>query len=394
MPALFMKGRPLAANQGIGYPATCRIMIPPTSSQRSVLRLLCGISLLWATLAAAQDPYQAGDPGVDPPQRLEGEDPMYPEEARESGPEGRVILRVLVDAAGRVESVEPLRAPYGGELLRDAAIQAVEGWRYRAATLDGEPVACWVVASLEFYRTQTVPPPSRGGSSEAPELETETEPPPAMPPVPPPVPQDGGPVADPDPGAADPGSPTSGKPAPDPVPAAPPADPTTPPTAEPAGAVLAELEPEVLPPPPVPLTAIEPQRGGPGPLTLGATPDAAEALLKGAVRSEGPEGVWLRDSGKGLEVALGRDGSIRLIRYVFQDPTGTWEPSPWRTRSGLGARSSCVGIPPAQGRPDDRVEEKTAEGRAVSSLVYVRDGVRFTYRCAAGRLVELVVEEN
>ena len=135
-------------------------------------------------------------------------------------------------------------------------------------------------------------------------------------------------------------------------------------------------------------------RGGPGRLILGATPGATGRLLENAVRSEGPEGVWLRDPGKGLEVALGRDGSIRRIRYVFQDPTGTWEPSPWRTRSGLGARSSCIGIPPAQGRPDERVEEKTAEGRAVASLVYTRDGVRFTYRCAGGRLVELVVEEQ
>ena len=225
-------------------------MIQPTPSQHIVLRLLCGISLLWATLAAAQDPYQAGDPGVEPPQRLQGKDPVYPEEARESGLQGRVILRVLVDAGGRVESVEPLRAPYGGELLREAAIQAVEGWRYRAATFEGEPVACWVVASLEFYPTQTAPPPSRGRRSKTPEPGTETEPPP--------VPPSEEPAAAENPDPAGSGSPTSGKPAPDPVPVAPPA---APPAVEPVGAVPPELEPMVLP---TPRVASDPSPAKPG----------------------------------------------------------------------------------------------------------------------------------
>jgi hypothetical protein len=146
----------------------------------------------------------------------------------------------------------------------------------------------------------------------------------------------------------------------------------------PAASPPAGEEPEV----------IELDRGGPAGLILGRRPPPEEVAT--AERGEG-EPISLRLRGRGVEVRLGEDGTVEEIRYVFDDPTGTWEPAPWRTRSGLRARTSCLGIPPAEGRPAERLAETTVEGRTVESLVYRREGVEVRFRCASGRLVELIL---
>lgn len=73
--------------------------------------------------------------------------PPYPEDARVRGAEGQVILKIVIDQEGRVASVAVMR---GDEPFVTAAVQAVRSWRYRPATLDGQPISIYRVVKVPF----------------------------------------------------------------------------------------------------------------------------------------------------------------------------------------------------------------------------------------------------
>ncbi len=69
--------------------------------------------------------------------------PDYPPRALRLGMEGEVILLVQVDRMGRAQQVQLLQSCGSTAPQREmdrAAIQAVQAWKFRPATLAGEPV--------------------------------------------------------------------------------------------------------------------------------------------------------------------------------------------------------------------------------------------------------------
>ncbi len=100
-----------------------------------------------APAAAPSQPIHLPEAAV-PPQRLElGADPEYPEDARRSGREGLVVLKIVIDARGHVARLDVLR---GDEPFASAAVRAVRTWRYRPATLDGNPISIFRVVKVPF----------------------------------------------------------------------------------------------------------------------------------------------------------------------------------------------------------------------------------------------------
>ena len=75
--------------------------------------------------------------------------PKYPESARRDGKEGRVLLRVLVNEEGRTASVQVNRSS-GVESLDQAALEAIERWRFSPARLGDRPVESWVRIPIDF----------------------------------------------------------------------------------------------------------------------------------------------------------------------------------------------------------------------------------------------------
>lgn len=75
--------------------------------------------------------------------------PAYPALSRRIGEEGRVILRVLVDASGSAEEVQ-VRDSSGHPRLDEAAQRAVQSWRFAPARRGEEPVAAWVLVPVSF----------------------------------------------------------------------------------------------------------------------------------------------------------------------------------------------------------------------------------------------------
>jgi len=74
--------------------------------------------------------------------------PVYPEQARRLGKEGRVVLRLHIDARGNLQRVEV--AEGAGFGFEEAAIRAVQQSSFRPAMVQGEPRASIARLPIRF----------------------------------------------------------------------------------------------------------------------------------------------------------------------------------------------------------------------------------------------------
>ncbi|HEY0879411.1 MAG TPA: energy transducer TonB, partial [Zeimonas sp.] len=75
--------------------------------------------------------------------------PKYPRASRRLGEQGRVVLRVRVEADGRPSQCEVQRSS-GSSRLDEAALAAVRRWSFISARRGDEKVAAWVLVPMEF----------------------------------------------------------------------------------------------------------------------------------------------------------------------------------------------------------------------------------------------------
>lgn len=80
---------------------------------------------------------------------LDNPPPRYPALSRRIGEEGRVILRVLVNASGSADEVQ-IRDSSGHARLDEAARDTVRRWRFVPARRGEQPVAAWVLIPISF----------------------------------------------------------------------------------------------------------------------------------------------------------------------------------------------------------------------------------------------------
>jgi TonB family protein len=82
------------------------------------------------------------------PEVVEKVSPKYPDEARQAKIMGLVNLRSTISDKGMVEDIEVLESP--DESLTDAAVEAVEQWRFKPALCDGNPVGVYYNLTINF----------------------------------------------------------------------------------------------------------------------------------------------------------------------------------------------------------------------------------------------------
>jgi protein TonB len=100
------------------------------------------------------------DPPVEPitekPVRVDGNmaptkvhhvPPVYPSAAREARIQGLVIIEAVIDRQGRVVEAKVLQGP---EILRGAALEAVNQWRFTPTQLTGQPVPVIMTVTVNF----------------------------------------------------------------------------------------------------------------------------------------------------------------------------------------------------------------------------------------------------
>ncbi len=83
------------------------------------------------------------------PRYAQNPKPTYPQEAREKGYEGEVILRVEVLPNGRVGQIE-VKNSSGYELLDRSALTAVKQWKFIPAKKGETPIPLWVNIPVKF----------------------------------------------------------------------------------------------------------------------------------------------------------------------------------------------------------------------------------------------------
>lgn len=78
-----------------------------------------------------------------------GPRPVYPPEARASGREGKVRIKVLIFERGAPGEVQ-LAESSGYASLDEAALDALRRWRFQPALRDGQPIPAWVTVPVIF----------------------------------------------------------------------------------------------------------------------------------------------------------------------------------------------------------------------------------------------------
>ena len=92
--------------------------------------------------------YSAVPTGGTQPEEVARVIPRYPALARASNIGGSVVIRGVVRKDGSIDNVEIIKdLPYG---LGEAAKEAVEQWRFRAATYRGEPIDVYYTVTVNF----------------------------------------------------------------------------------------------------------------------------------------------------------------------------------------------------------------------------------------------------
>ncbi len=76
--------------------------------------------------------------------------PRYPESARRRGHHGTVVLEVLVDDSGRVETLRLFKSS-GHIILDKAALSTVEKWRFEPGIRGRDKVKMWVRVPIRFH---------------------------------------------------------------------------------------------------------------------------------------------------------------------------------------------------------------------------------------------------
>lgn len=82
------------------------------------------------------------------PELIQKTAPRYPEEAKLYRVSGVVVVEALIDESGTVKRTRVVKGlPFG---LSEAASEAVASWRFKPATMDGEPVRVAYNVTVEF----------------------------------------------------------------------------------------------------------------------------------------------------------------------------------------------------------------------------------------------------
>ena len=91
--------------------------------------------------------------GVTVPQVIFNPEPSFSDEARKAKAQGIVMLLLVVGKDGRPNDVRVGQSLGMG--LDEKAIEAVNHWRFRPATLNGQPVATQI--AVRYFSTRTTP---------------------------------------------------------------------------------------------------------------------------------------------------------------------------------------------------------------------------------------------
>jgi protein TonB len=94
---------------------------------------------------------QVGTGGIQAPRKTRDVRPRYPQDAREAGEQGTVILSATIGRDGAVRSAVVMRSV--SPRLDAAAIEAVLQWRFEPTEINGTPVEITMTVTVNTTRS-------------------------------------------------------------------------------------------------------------------------------------------------------------------------------------------------------------------------------------------------
>jgi protein TonB len=78
---------------------------------------------------------------------LEKTQPVYPPIAKQAHVQGTVVLHAVIGKDGRIKNLNVIS---GNAMLTQAAVDAVQNWRYKPYLLNGEPTEVDTTVTVNF----------------------------------------------------------------------------------------------------------------------------------------------------------------------------------------------------------------------------------------------------
>jgi protein TonB len=118
-----------------------------TGLLKNVVVMAIIVHLLAAAGVVDEAPLRVGG-DVARPEKISAPPPVYTEQARKARLQGVVIVEAIIDTQGNVVDAHILKGmPMGLDL---AALDAVEKWKFKPATLEGKPVKVYYTLTVNF----------------------------------------------------------------------------------------------------------------------------------------------------------------------------------------------------------------------------------------------------
>jgi TonB family protein len=143
---LTRKPAPLSTTRRILIAAACSVLAFATCA--SALALRTDVRALSSAAETANPAKIQVKPGIMAGQRISGDNPVYPNEARAKRIQGTVVLDATIGKDGTVENLQVVKSP--AESLSKSALDAVRTWRYRPYLLNGDPVEVETNVNVTF----------------------------------------------------------------------------------------------------------------------------------------------------------------------------------------------------------------------------------------------------
>lgn len=130
----------------VGFAAVCVMVGLATCASALALRLNVNEAPPAATTSAPNGPMKLAG-GVAAGNRISGENPVYPADARAAHVSGTVALRAIISKTGTIADLQVISGP---ESLRASAIEAVRTWQYKPFLLNGDPTAVETTINVNY----------------------------------------------------------------------------------------------------------------------------------------------------------------------------------------------------------------------------------------------------
>jgi bla regulator protein blaR1 len=133
---LTSKRTPISPTRRVLMAGACAILALATCT--SALALRADVAALTPNTDTATPEKIHVKPSVMSGQKIAGENPTYPPEARAKKIQGTVVLDATISKEGAMEDLRVVKSP--DKSLSESAMKAVRTWRYRPYLLNGDPV--------------------------------------------------------------------------------------------------------------------------------------------------------------------------------------------------------------------------------------------------------------